>query len=348
MKRAAVMVALLAAASAVYGRELPVQRDLVRPMDFGEGAAAEDLRAAPDVAMAIERREEFARAQKGEKKSILALGSGRRSAGNAVAYYSDTLSDAEEGRQGVKRDNWLVQSVTQGAFGSSTNGQSGVRSVLSQETENNGASPWGWLAEEVAQRQSMETPEEPQEEEPVGMEEVPAEPAVEIPATVAVAENSMEERDARRDEIRNAPPPPAPPSFAELQLNAEEIRNQWAPDSSEVGVIRTMRETSWGGESAYGRVAQTEFDYSSSSRGFGLPSVGSDGGSVRFETTAWEAGEKASGAGQWRGGSDSSWAPLQPTIPDGPVDIDIPKSEGPKTKTDSKRVGTSGTGTMPW
>ena len=348
MKRAAIMAALMAAAA--YGRELPVQRDLVRPMEFGAGMGAEDSRAAPDVAMAIARREEFARAQRGEKKSILALGGGRRSAGNAVAYYSDTLGNEGEGRSGAKSDDWLVKSVMQGAFGSSSNGQSGVRSVLLQESENNGESPWGWLAAEVSQRQSNEAAAEPPEEEPIGVEEVLPDEAVDIPATVAVAENSVEERDARRDEIRNAPPPPPvePPSFAESQLKAEERRNQWAPDLAEGGVIQAIRESALGVESPHERVTKVEFVYPSSPGGFGLPSVGSDRGEVRFDSTGWESGEKAPGIGQWGGRADAGWTPLRPTIPDGSAEMEMPKGEGEKTKADSRRTGTSGSGTMPW
>ena len=319
MKRAAVMAVLLAAAaawgaSAAYGRALPVQRDFVRPLEFGDGADAADLRAAPDVAMAIERREAFAREQKGEKKSLLALGGGRRVSGNAAAYYSDTSEEGEEGRSGAKRSDWLVQSLTKGGGGTSSNGQSGVRGVFSPEGEN-GALSWGWLAEEVAQRQGAEASEDPSEEpseelseeDSEGGEEMAVIAELDIPATVAVAPNSTEERDARRDEIRNAAPPVEPAKFAELPAPEEKPRNPWGPDVGEGSAILVMRERPMGVESAYERTSKVEVDYTPSAGGFRLPSGDTGGGAGRLDTGAWGAGERAAGIG-WRGSTDSGSA----------------------------------------
>lgn len=239
MKRASVIAALLAAAAA-YGRELPVQRDLVRPMEFGAETVPEDLRAAPDVAMAIQRREEFAREQKGGgKKGILARGD-RRASGNAAAYFDEMSGDEEEGRQTAKKDDWLVRSVTGGAFGNSETNKSAVERVLGTDKESPERSRW-WLAEEMEQRKNEDAksaaPEDGEEE---AVEVAYSETPDDTPENVPTAVDSMEERDAKRDEIRNAPQQEDTATvLAGVQKNLDELREKLAVNTPGAGTSGT-------------------------------------------------------------------------------------------------------------
>lgn len=238
MRRAVVMAALLwaAAAGGAWGRELPVQRDLVQPMDFGGGETREDLRAAPDVAMAIERREEFAREQKGGRKGLLVRGE-RRASGVGM-YYGESSGEGE-GKQKSKKDDWLVKSVTQGAFGNTNGSQSVVQSVLSKDSEEEGESKWGWLAQEMEQRKNEEAAggAAEGEEEATGVEglyaETPEEAMLIQQATAPREEetkkpDSMAEQDAKREEIRKGPAQEAPAAFAGMQKNLDDIREKLA------------------------------------------------------------------------------------------------------------------------
>lgn len=234
MRRAAFIAALLAA-SVASGRELPVQRDYVRPMEFGDAeVTAVDLRAAPDVAMQIERREEFARERKTGKKGLLALGE-KRASGGAGAYYGDATDDGEA-RKKDKKDDWLVKSVTQGAFGNTNGSQSVVQSVLGKDSEESAESKWGWLAEEMEQRQNEEAAQGPAEEDVASVEGLRAETPEEAMLIQqamgredeAKKPDSMAEQDAKRDEIRNAPAQEEPVAFSAMQKNLDDIREKLA------------------------------------------------------------------------------------------------------------------------